>query len=60
VYVLLIHPAVEVGRSPAWHGKQVLGALDPRRWNFPPAQETPGIAVSPWHWTQSANASGDW
>ncbi len=37
--MVLAQPAVLVGRSPAWHGRQLVGVASPAWWKCPPAQE---------------------
>src|SRR5437762_14065714 len=46
VYVVLIQPVVDVGRSDAWHGRQVFGVALPGGWNFARAQDAPFIAAA--------------
>ena len=37
--MLLIQPAVDVGRSPWWQGRQLEGVALPARWKRPPVHD---------------------
>ena len=55
----MTHVAVEVGRSPAWQGKQLVGVVLFARWNWPPDHELHCVAPPfRWHDVQSPSASG--
>jgi hypothetical protein len=53
-----VHPVVDVGRSAAWHGRQVAGAGLPAAWNRPPAQLVFVAALAAWQPAQSPWADG--
>ena len=36
---MLIQPTVDVGRSPEWQDRQLVGVALPARWNLPPVHE---------------------